>query len=405
MGGKFNALLIAWALTFIILLGTVMTVELTYHPSTDAQTGGENGTEQSGAHGDAPQTQPSHTPTNSEAEHTQPDAHGNDTHASNTQSDTPHTQATDENHAAEIGPGSDHTATAGAGHSSQEPHADTANTNHAAAPTEQITIRQPDPKLIEQSSTGPLPRIASDGTLPAEFYAAPIGADEETPRIAILVTELGQRSNITQNALNSLPRAVSVAFSPYASNLDRWTEIARNDGREYLMMLPMEPVNYPQNDPGPFSLFVDQTPTQNLALLHSVMGQTTGYVGLINHMGSRFTAAAESLRPILEDIRARGLVFVDSRSTRYSRAGRMGVALGLSVAQNDRYIDNSLTEADILRELGELEARARSVGAAVGIARPYAVSLKTIEKWQEGLKERGVQLVPITAVIGYQPIS
>ena len=127
----------------------------------------------------------------------------------------------------------------------------------SSAPEEQHTpskdtlINPPNPDLIENSRNGPLPQISTAGEQPATYYAAPTPADSDRPRIALLVTDLGAIERRTTRALDALEPTVSLGFTPYAADLSRWTAVARAKGYEYFLMIPMEPVNAAQNDPGP----------------------------------------------------------------------------------------------------------------------------------------------------------
>ena len=129
---------------------------------------------------------------------------------------------------------------------------------------------------------------------------------------------------------------------------------SRTKGFEVYLTIPMEPVNYPQNDPGPFSLLTARTTRENINLLKSSLARFSGYVGVINHMGSRFTASADSIRPVLAELNRRGLMFIDSRSTQYSVAATMSRAIGMPTAINNRNLDEVLSETEIMNQLQEL---------------------------------------------------
>lgn len=260
------------------------------------------------------------------------------------------------------------------------------------------------PELLEQSPQGPLPKIAEDGRKPFEVYAAPKPFTTVTARIALMVTDLGKRSRNTQRALADLPKDVALAFSPYSRDLNSWGERARRAGHEVFLNIPMEPVNYPQNDPGPFTLLTSHSRRESINILKTSLGQMTGYVGVVNHMGSRFTAASDSVRPVLDEIHRRGLMFIDSRTTPYSRAATMAKAIGLPVAINNGYIDEDLAKERIAEELAKLEQRAKTQGTAMGLARPYPVTIDAIKVWVATLEERGFALVPVTSIANMQAI-
>ncbi len=257
---------------------------------------------------------------------------------------------------------------------------------------------------LEEARQGELPKISNTGVTPFEAYRTPAPERGDVPRIAIIITELGLRARTTQRAVAQLPHQVTLAFSPYGTRLQEWAEQARASGHELLMMVPMEPVNYPQMDPGPLALLVSQTVRSNIDLLRSSLGTMTGYVGIINHMGSRFTASTGQIEPIISEIGARGLMLVDARTSRQSRAADLARSKAVPTAINDSDIDREPRADDILARLQDLETRARSQGAAVGVGRAFPVTVNTVRDWAAGLTERGILLVPVSHVADLQPL-
>lgn len=261
-----------------------------------------------------------------------------------------------------------------------------------------------DEDIIENARQGDLPKVTPEGKRASEVYASRGPSEDILPRISVILTEVGLRSRMTQRALDNLPSEVTLAFSPYGSKLDEWAEKSRTKGHELLLMVPMEPVNFPQADPGPLALLVNQSPRTNVELFRTTMGRMTGYVGVINHMGSSFTTVEESMRPFLTEVARRGLIFVDARSTQYSKGAALSRGLRIPTVINNRYIDRDLSPEAVMQQLTELENRARALGAAVGVGRVTPLAINTIVTWSEGLAERGFILVPVTHITDRQPL-
>jgi polysaccharide deacetylase 2 family uncharacterized protein YibQ len=234
-------------------------------------------------------------------------------------------------------------------------------------------------------------------------YGRPFDANDRRPRIAVIVSELGLSSAATTAAIQQMPADVSLAFSPYADGLDHWIGLARAAGHEVLLNLPMEPINFPANDPGPRALLTSLSAQQNLERLDWVLGRINGYVGITNHMGSRFTTMPEAIKPVLSAINERGLMFVDSRASARSVAAKLASDIGLPRAINDRQIDQEASRPAIDSRLAEIERIARDVGSAVVMAQPYPVSLERLREWLPTLETKGLVLAPITAVANRQP--
>lgn len=263
------------------------------------------------------------------------------------------------------------------------------------------------PDLLEMTDHGPLPVIAADGRRPFEIYSAMAVQAPEAGKIAIIVTDMGKISRTTRRALTDLPANTTFAFSPFGQGINGWAEQARRANHETLLMIPMEPANYPQDDPGPLTLLAAQTPSQNLNLMHASMAKLQGYLGVINNKGSRFTAAKESMRPMMQEIQARGLMYVDSQTSQYSAGPDLARNVGIPVAVNSRlgFLDEELSAAVISERLDELEKVAARDGFAVGIIRPYPISIEAINAWAAELESRGSVLVPISQIADQQPTT
>jgi uncharacterized protein len=173
-------------------------------------------------------------------------------------------------------------------------------------PPSAATSSDADTQLSEMTRNGPIPRIGADGSRPAQVYAKPFAAKTNSPQIAIVITGLGVSANGTADATNKLPGPITFAFVPYGVDLERVTGKARNLGHELLLQVPMEPFDFPENDPGPQTLITSLPPEQNIDRLQWAMSRFQFYVGVVNQMGARFTASELSFLPILRETHLRG---------------------------------------------------------------------------------------------------
>jgi polysaccharide deacetylase 2 family uncharacterized protein YibQ len=258
-----------------------------------------------------------------------------------------------------------------------------------------------DQRLTETSRHGPLPKVAPDGARPSEIYARQIKAipgKPNAPRVAIVIGGLGIGAAGTNDALAKLPPAVTFAFAPYGGDLEQIAGRARGEGHELLLQVPMEPFDYPDNDPGPQTLLTSLDAAQNTDRLHWLMSRFQGYVGLANLMGARFTASEQALSPVLREAAKRGLLYFDDGSSQRSVASQVAGANNLVFAKADVVIDQLPTIADVERALGRLETIARERGVAVGFAGALPAAIERIAKWAKAAEARGVLLVPISAV-------
>ena len=257
----------------------------------------------------------------------------------------------------------------------------------------------PDPRLVEQSRFGALPRIGDDGARPVEVYARPMppGSSRAPARVAILVTGLGISQSVTGDAITRLPPDVSLAFAPYGGDLDRLVARARSAGHEVMLQVPMQPFDYPQNDPGPHTLTVEAGAQANLENLHWVMGRFTGYTGIVNFMGGRFTAEREALQPIIAELAKRGLGIIDDGASSRAQIGALARAADVPVARGDILLDVVVQQEAIDDMLRRLEDQARERGFALATATALPITISRIEAWARGAAGRGITLVPVSA--------
>jgi uncharacterized protein len=254
-----------------------------------------------------------------------------------------------------------------------------------------------DPALIENSSDGPLPRIADDGRAPMTAYAAPALTGKF--RIAIVVSGLGLSAKATQAALAGLPAGVTLAFAPYASDVQHWLSQARQQGHEALLEVPMEPFDFPDSDPGPHTLRAGIERDSNPERLNWVLSRATGYAGVTNLLGQRFLADTDVLSPTLTQLSRRGLYFYDNGAVAQSQAPQVAGQLSTPFAKADETLDGIQTALEIDKELAGLESRAREHGAAIGSAFLYPITIERIGAWAKSLEKRGFVLVPVSAIV------
>jgi polysaccharide deacetylase 2 family uncharacterized protein YibQ len=258
-----------------------------------------------------------------------------------------------------------------------------------------------DERLTENSRHGAIPRVAADGTRASELFAQPvkpIAGKPNAPRVAIVVGGLGIGADTTNGALDKLPGAVTLAFAPYGSHLGELAARARSGGHELLLQVPMEPFDYPDNDPGPQTLLTSLDAGANIDRLQWAMSRLAGYVGIANLMGARFTASEPALGPIMREAGKRGLIYLDDGSSPRSLAAQIAGTNNIGFAKADLAIDSVPTGTEVERALGRLETMARERGLAVGVTGPLPVAIERIAKWAKGAEGRGLLLIPISAV-------
>lgn len=252
----------------------------------------------------------------------------------------------------------------------------------------------PQAPLAGLSAPGPggglLPIIAADGRTAAEAYARPFTPNGR-PKVSIVIGGLGLNAQTTRAAIETLPGEVTLSFAPYAEGLQGWIDLARAHGHEVLLETPMEPADYPANDPGPYTLIAANRPDDTVRKLEWLMSRATGYFGLSNYLGARFVDNDQAMNTFNATLKARGLAFIDD-GLAARRAGP------IPRASADRVIDDELSASAIDAQLRALETGAASRGQSLGSGFAYPVTINQVRAWAAGLQARGIQLAPASAL-------
>jgi len=266
-----------------------------------------------------------------------------------------------------------------------------------AAPVMMAAVDQ---RLLEKSRYGMIP-VVSDGLKPFTVYAAEADRAKaaKMPVVAIVVGGLGVGAAKTTDAIMKLPAAVTLAFTPYGSDPNKLAERARAQRHEILLQIPMEPFDYPDNDPGPQTLLTTLGPEQNLDRLYWHLSRFQGYAGIANFMGGRFVVTDAVMQPIVREAAKRGLGYLDDGSAPRSVASSLAAGQAMPFAKADFSIDAVPTAVEIDRTLAKLENLAKERGIAVGIASALPISIERIGVWIKALESHGIMLVPLTTAM------
>ncbi|WBQ10297.1 divergent polysaccharide deacetylase family protein [Hyphomonadaceae bacterium ML37] len=269
--------------------------------------------------------------------------------------------------------------------------------NAPPAPATPTAPAAPLPGLWEDGPGGPLPMISADGRRPDEAYAR-AHAPRTGPVVALIVGGLGMSERLTLEAIETLPPEVTLSFAPYANDLQGWIDRARAAGHEVLIELPMEPFDYPNNDPGPHTLLADASEAENARRLAWLLSRSAGYAGVINYQGARLGAAPAPLSQIFARLEARGLTMFHDGAGRRQVIEAAGREANARLVLADRVIDADPSPESVETRLLELEALALQNGSALGSGFAYPVTVDAAAAWAEGLSRRGYVLAPASHV-------
>jgi polysaccharide deacetylase 2 family uncharacterized protein YibQ len=260
--------------------------------------------------------------------------------------------------------------------------------------------------FVENGSDGPLPKLSKDGRRPFDAYARPVHEgilQSSQPKIAILLGGMGLNASLTDRAVRTLPEEVTLAFAPYGTNLQKTINDARGRGHEVMLQLPMEPFGYPNLNPGPHTLLVSANPKSTAASLSWLLSRFTGYTGVVNYLGARFTSETAAMSPVIQALKDRGLVYLEDGSSQRSVADEIAAGINLPVRRAEIIIDGEPTLGAITAKLQKLEQLSRDGRIVIGVGTGLPATIDAVAGWAQKLEARGILLVPVSAAFRVRP--
>ncbi|MEO8558381.1 MAG: divergent polysaccharide deacetylase family protein [Rhodospirillales bacterium] len=266
-----------------------------------------------------------------------------------------------------------------------------------AAPTPSVKPLAP-PQHATTTPSGPPPRPA---TQPAwlRYAVATPPIEAGKPLIAIVIDDMGLDRPRSMRTLD-LPAPLTLSYLPYAKELATQTALARLRGHELMVHIPMEPSG--SADPGPNALKISMDEQELRRRLQEALSQFDGFVGVNNHMGSRFTATRASMEVVLSELKKRGLLFLDSRTTAQSLGAQIAGEMGVPTVSRNVFLDDNMSSDNVVHQLAEVERISRKQGYAVAIGHPHDNTIAALANWLPHLRERGFIVVPLTTIVARQ---
>ena len=260
------------------------------------------------------------------------------------------------------------------------------------------------------SELGTLIPLENDNTLSLSptLLPEPIPAPQkaemaplEKPMIAIVIDDMGVDRKHSARAVKNLPAAVTTSYLAYSAHIQEQVDASHKAGHEVILHLPWEP-DRSTADPGPNHMSVSMTKEQLQKNLLANLDGFKGYVGVNNHMGSKFSQYRPGVEIVMAELKKRGVFFLDSKTTPFSIAEKTAREYGVPTTHRDVFIDDQEIPVFLTAMLKNVEAVARKKGSAVAIGHPKDMTLAELEAWIPMIQKKGFRLVPLSTVLKYR---
>jgi polysaccharide deacetylase 2 family uncharacterized protein YibQ len=246
---------------------------------------------------------------------------------------------------------------------------------------------------------GPSAKAAPEASgAPAwQKFAAAMPDTHGRPMISVVIDDVGVDKRRSAEAI-ALPQPVTLAFLPYANDIGSQVQAARREGHELLVHLPMEAEDAGR-DPGPNALMTEIGDSELLRRLHWNLDRFDGYVGVNNHMGSRFTRDRHAMEMVMSELRDRGLLYLDSKTVAETLGPELAREEGVPFASRQVFLDNDQSAEGVEARLEQTERIAREHGYAIAIGHPHDGTLAALREWLPRVQRDGYVLVPVSAIV------
>jgi polysaccharide deacetylase 2 family uncharacterized protein YibQ len=236
------------------------------------------------------------------------------------------------------------------------------------------TVSTPEPTMLPTATPRPRPSPGARGLL------------------AVLLDDAGQSLELLPQA-TALPEAVGVAVLPFLPHTRDIAVAMHESGHEVWLHLPMEPEGYPKNNPGPGAILVAMSDAEIRQAVHDALNNVPRVIGVNNHMGSRATADLRTMTWVMQELKSRGMAFIDSRTTRNTVAEQAALAQGVPAGRRHVFLDNERSAVAIARQLAEAVYRSRLQGSAIAIGHLDGITIEVLQSELASLSKRGADLV------------
>ncbi len=236
--------------------------------------------------------------------------------------------------------------------------------------------------------------ISSSPTLNTETFL-----EDSRPKIGLVLLKVGLDRQSTQQAIETLPKEISFAFVPYTPDIEYWSFQTQSQGREVLLILPLESVSFDSDKEAPYTLLTNIPKEKNLQKLEKILSKINNPVGVVGFMGARFLASRKDLYPILEFLKTKGYLFIDSQASSYSAVEELEKYIKGPFLQSDCIVEEGESKESIKGELRLLEEEAQKKGSALGLIYLSADMLPFLQEWASSLEAKGIVLVPVTSLL------
>ncbi len=213
------------------------------------------------------------------------------------------------------------------------------------------------------------------------------------PKIVFIIDDVGHTMEFLDD-FKRLGNRVTYAILPFLKNSAFFDRVSVDTGAEVILHIPLESVN--GTIPGPGLIRTNMSNDYVLDILDRELDLLPHCIGANNHMGSKGSADPWLMEIILNRLKKRNLIFLDSRTTSQSVAPQIAAMINLPILKRDVFLDNDPNDLAAIREQVKLLADiARKRGYAIGIGHYHGPTLRILNEEIPRLQAEGFDMVSL----------
>ena len=199
-----------------------------------------------------------------------------------------------------------------------------------------------------------------------------------------------------------IARPFAVALPPGHATSETVFRAAREKGREIVLHLPLEPIHYPQVNPGPGAVLVTMKPSRVVAITRKYLDQAGPVSAVANLMGSMATQDMTVMTAVFRTLRERAVPFLHVTPAAGAVCRSLASDVGVEYAEPDAVIDAEPRGKD-RKALDRIWTRVlddtRRHGQAIVMLRATEMTRAWLPDALSPARLGGVEIVPVTALV------
>lgn len=205
----------------------------------------------------------------------------------------------------------------------------------------------------------------------------------DRPKLAIIIDDIS--TFYQAKKIKSLNLNITPSIFPPSANYPNSARVAR-EFEFYMIHLPLEAMNYQAQEKN--TLKVGDSSAKIESEISKIRSNFQNAIYINNHTGSKFTSDYDSLKKLFIAFKKHNMIFIDSYTTKDSKAKILSSEFGNKYLKRDVFIDNTKDEKAIINKLKEAIKIAQKSGFAIAIGHPYEQTFKALKGFKSELESQ-----------------